>query len=85
MTIKNNAEFAEQYSDNLNIKIQELGIGEIEEVSESNIIGVIDNLNAYNDTIDMLNCYKIQLETDLKNIRDVGIEFFNVDHNLMKI
>ena len=82
--IKNDLEFVQLYGEGLKYKIYDMGTGEIEECIDSNIAGVSENLDAFNECVNLVKEYKEQLEDDLEKIKQIGITFFDIDHNMIK-
>ena len=79
--LKNNHLFAMQIDNGIKDKTLGLGEGNVIHASETNIDGVVLNSSLYNGCSLALKEYKSQLDTDLTRIRNLGITFFEMDHD----
>ncbi|MEG0154914.1 MAG: TIGR04197 family type VII secretion effector [Lachnospiraceae bacterium] len=80
--IKSDLSLAIDKEKGLKSKCVGLGTESIETAEESNIDGVTDNASVYEDCASLLKSYKELLDTDATRIRDLGVSFFDFDHDM---
>lgn len=59
-----------------------LGTGSIEKAAETNIAGVQANAEMFAQCAASLQAYKAQLDADAGHIRELGLQFHNLDIRL---
>lgn len=80
--IQSDLSVATESESRLKSKCESLGTGTIEIAGESNIEGVTKNASVYQECADVLKSYKTLLDTDASRIQEIGVTFFNYDHQI---
>lgn len=73
---------AESEESGLKSKCVGLGTGSITTAQETNITGVQENVSVYEECASVLKQYKELLDTDATHIKELGVNFFDVDHQI---
>lgn len=80
--LKSNLSVAKNKECSLKSKCIGLGTGQIEQALETNITGVRGMTSVYQDCSNILKQYKNLLDKDAAHIKDLGVYFFEVDHQM---
>lgn len=80
--LKSDLSVAESKESGLKSKCVGLGIGQIAKAQETNITGVQENVSVYEECASVLRQYKNLLDTDATHIKELGVNFFDFDHQM---
>lgn len=80
--LKNDLSYAIQSEQGIISKVIGLGEKTIETAEQTNIDSVKENAAMYNSCLEVMQEYKLQLESDVERIRNLGTLFFDIDHGV---
>lgn len=80
--LKSDFSLAESKGSRLKSKCVGLGTGKIEKAQETNISGVQENVSIYEECASVLGQYKNLLDIDATHIKELGVKFFDFDHQM---